>query len=275
MPQEIGEFDWSGEKEKRHEREVRRTEITGVIMLVIFVTLIGGSFIPFHQLFLSDEEMKKLYTPTFEWLNRCDDTCQANTNPRFLHGITDCDTLTKQYEEHRTNYNIEWRIAVDDRASFVGCPGFPKEMTKITQDGDAAVEAIQERQEVARQEKVQIEKDMLSDQMPRYRQSLIEGNVRRFTLKFQQDTVDPETMVVVVSDMWLRQNEYLRRQIAEVLWQKWANIRSPLDPEKVRLMLVDASGKRVGGSPETTALPIWVASGSLLPAARQRTGSGG
>lgn len=265
MPQGPQEFDWSGEDEKRHAREVRRTEIMGIALFTILVVGLGAVFIPFNQLFLTEEEMQEMYTPSFEWINRCDEQCILNCNPRFLDTITSCATLAKEYQIERQNYNVDWRIAIDDRASFLGCEGFPKDMDTILADGQAAVAAIEARQRKIREEKEALQREQESQQSDRFRQSLIDGSIRKYTLKFQQDPSDQDTMIIVVSNTWLRESQFLRRQIAEVFWQKWANIRNPLNTDSVRIRLLNSDNEEVGGSPQLSALPIWVTTGSLLP----------
>lgn len=53
---------------------------------------------------------------------------------------------------------------------------------------------------------------------------------------------------VMVSDVWHVRVKQIRLQDAQTLWEIWAQIASPTDPDKARLRLVDRRGNKVGGS---------------------------
>lgn len=53
---------------------------------------------------------------------------------------------------------------------------------------------------------------------------------------------------ITVSNIWHTRNKQLRLQDAQGLWEIWASIRSPKDPDKARIELVDLRGNKVGGS---------------------------
>lgn len=258
MPQEMGEFDWDGKKEEQHRREIRRVEIVGVVMFFVIVGGVVSLFIPFGDLFLTDEELAERYEFTHEWVNRCDEECRQHVNMRFVNALTDCEGLSKQYQMNRNNYLLDWRLAIDDRGASLGCEGFPKDMRTIVADTEATLQAEQQQLEVARIKEEEKERDREQSQWPLYRQSLRDGDVQKYVTKFQQDESDPSTMVIVVSNVWLIQNELLRKQIAEVMWQKWVNVRDPFAPESVRIRLLHPEGGVIGGSPPEAARPIWI-----------------
>lgn len=55
-------------------------------------------------------------------------------------------------------------------------------------------------------------------------------------------------VTVTVATIWLAVNPKIRETQARQLWQKWASIAAPQDVDSAHLTLVDASGKKVGGS---------------------------
>lgn len=55
-------------------------------------------------------------------------------------------------------------------------------------------------------------------------------------------------VTVTVATLWLAVNPKIRETQARQLWQKWASIAAPRDVDSAHLTLVDASGKKVGGS---------------------------
>ncbi|MGG6295257.1 hypothetical protein ACQ4M4_12780 [Leptolyngbya sp. AN02str] len=76
-------------------------------------------------------------------------------------------------------------------------------------------------------------------------------------------TVDPESTAVVsiaadpniegqiiieVSQAWHYDPKQVRLQAAQALWESWAKIHNPNEPDKARIQLVDGRGNSVGGS---------------------------
>lgn len=83
-------------------------------------------------------------------------------------------------------------------------------------------------------------------------------------------TADPEGLLIhqvkakgselelTVTNTWHLMHYQNRLQAAQNLWQGWANIESPRDPDKARLSLVDLNGNDVGGSRFLAGSLIWV-----------------
>lgn len=67
-----------------------------------------------------------------------------------------------------------------------------------------------------------------------------------------------DSLTIVVANAWHYQPYQLRLQAAQNLWETWARIRSPNDPDKARLDLTDQNGNRVGGSRWLAGSLIWV-----------------
>lgn len=53
---------------------------------------------------------------------------------------------------------------------------------------------------------------------------------------------------LTVTNQWHLRNKQLRLQDAQTLWEIWANINSPSEPDKARIQIVDGNGNQVGGS---------------------------
>lgn len=66
-------------------------------------------------------------------------------------------------------------------------------------------------------------------------------------------------LTLTVGNMWHIRHKQIRLQDAQTLWEAWAAIASPSDPEKAWLHLVDRRGNRVGGSGAG-----WIGTGSSI-----------
>lgn len=65
-------------------------------------------------------------------------------------------------------------------------------------------------------------------------------------------------MIVTVSNAWHYQPYQIRLQTAQNLWQGWANIHSPKNPDEARLSVVDMNDNEVAGSRVWAGSLIWV-----------------
>lgn len=65
-------------------------------------------------------------------------------------------------------------------------------------------------------------------------------------------------VTITVAEAWHYQHYQLRLQAAQAMWSIWARIRSPQDPDKARIRLVDIMGNEVGGSRMLGGSLIWV-----------------
>lgn len=63
-----------------------------------------------------------------------------------------------------------------------------------------------------------------------------------------QVSVSGNKATITVTNLWHIRNKQLRLQDAQTLWEIWANINSPSDPDQARIKIVDANDNKVGGS---------------------------
>ncbi|MBI2441563.1 MAG: hypothetical protein HYV35_09345 [Lentisphaerae bacterium] len=67
-----------------------------------------------------------------------------------------------------------------------------------------------------------------------------------------------DKLTIVVATAWHYWPYQIRLQIAQGLWGHWANIHSPSDLDKSRILLTDITGNEVGGSRMWGGSLIWV-----------------
>lgn len=63
---------------------------------------------------------------------------------------------------------------------------------------------------------------------------------------------------LTVDNLWHIRHYQIRLQDAQTLWEAWASIASPMDPDKARIKLVDLRENEVGGSRVWGGSLIWV-----------------
>ena len=71
-------------------------------------------------------------------------------------------------------------------------------------------------------------------------------------------SAEDDTLTIVVANAWHFQPYQIRLQAAQNLWNLWAKLRSPNDPDKARIELTDYNGNSVGGSRWLAGSLIWV-----------------
>ena len=64
----------------------------------------------------------------------------------------------------------------------------------------------------------------------------------------QQVNTSGDDITVSVNGTWRNQPPALQQQLAQNLWRLWAQLHSPSNPDRARITLIDAEGKRLGGS---------------------------
>ncbi|MCT7952713.1 hypothetical protein NG798_23210 [Ancylothrix sp. C2] len=55
-------------------------------------------------------------------------------------------------------------------------------------------------------------------------------------------------VLITVANDWYYQPYQIRKQAAQSLWNSWAAIYSPENPDKARVKILDLKGNRIGGS---------------------------
>lgn len=63
---------------------------------------------------------------------------------------------------------------------------------------------------------------------------------------------------LTVENIWHIRHNQIRMQDAQALWEAWAKIASPQNPDSARIKLVDLRGNEVGGSRILAGSLIWV-----------------
>lgn len=66
------------------------------------------------------------------------------------------------------------------------------------------------------------------------------------------------TATLTVKDIWHIRHYQIRLQDAQALWEGWATIASPREPDLARISIVDGRGNEVGGSRILAGSLIWV-----------------
>ncbi|MDD3897192.1 MAG: hypothetical protein PHU04_05165 [Candidatus Peribacteraceae bacterium] len=204
-------------------------------VLVVFALILF--FLPLRDLLLSPGELAAKYPRSYAWLNRCDTSCERDVNIDYLALQRQCSGLVALYSDDRQPRLLSWRLAVDDRASALGCEGFPHELRAIH---SSVVQVEQNRGPLLEQARWEREQNMLDAQaqtVTRYEQSLAEGDLLQFVSRIVQDPSDPGIVTLTTAPAWDRLPASQRAQIQDVLWQKWALIHSPTEPEQSRIIL--------------------------------------
>lgn len=255
---EFRELTWQDLDPSNKHVKVGRTEVLGWIIGGLFVVLVFMLMAPVQQMVLSDEQLVAIYTRQYPWLNRCSEECEDLVNTAMLHQQTNCKTLTQWFNMERRKYMLEWRIAIDDRATSLGCSSFPRSMTAIEQSiRRTEVERRQRIAQLKMEKQQEIEAEQAA-QIPRFEASMLEGGIRKFVYKFYQDPVDQDIMVMALTEEFFELPYRLQLQVAEVYWKKWASIRNQQEPEFPRLRLLNTDNDVIGGSPPEAATPIWI-----------------
>lgn len=230
------EVDWDDIGSDSHASNLSWGEALAwaISLIIIFGCLVY--FIPFKDILLTSDELVAKYPRSHEWLNRCDLSCEGDINVSYLAEQRTCTALNSLFSDDSHPNLISWRLAIDDRASEIGCAGFPNDINSLSivvqqnsDDRDAAIE--QER--LDREQRTLDAKVM---EIQRYERSLSEGDLLKFISSVARDSSDMDTVILTTTPAFndIAINNY--DQIADVIWQKWAVIHSPRNPEKSKII---------------------------------------
>jgi hypothetical protein len=75
---------------------------------------------------------------------------------------------------------------------------------------------------------------------------------------FDSLAVSGGTVKVTVTNLWHSRHRQVRLQDAQLLWEAWARIRAPSDPDSARILILDYRGNEVGGSRWLAGSLLWV-----------------
>ena len=239
------EINWDDLKESAPIRMFNQSQVHISIAAFVILAIGGLSLFPIGDLFLSQDELAQKYQRTYVWLNRCDMKCESKINVKFLHRQKICSGLMALYKEEHNTHLLEWRTAIDDRATALECLGFPRERTAIYSDTEVSIQMLQRRKDEVRIEKEERFRDQVAMEVQRYKKSLIDGNIDHLIDNAHLDSNDKNTMVITVSDAWLNQSDVQQKRVARVLWEKWANIHSFKNPEVSVVRLNTSEGKEL------------------------------
>lgn len=225
----------------------------GIALLVM-----GAIVALFYYFVLSADAKFAHYAQQYPWLNKCSITCASKTNVAYLDQLTSCEVFDKLYTRPPVSHFEEWLLAINDRAASFECVGFPKSVEQVTADAIAMRTSIKEAEELAqlqRQEQLQQE---IANRVPRFKNSLIEGRLAHIFEKSELDLTSDSHMILYVSlPRWLSFQVAMREQLANVAWQKWAQIYNPDKPDNARLSIYTVEGSiYLGGSPSNKGRPI-------------------
>jgi hypothetical protein len=252
------EVDWDNPGTEQEQQAVAKTEAGGIIILAVLLLLGTLIFEPVRNIFLSEEQLLRKYARRYEWLNRCDEQCEQLVDTSIINLQVHCQTLTRWYYEEGRRDILSWQLAIDDRATFLGCPGFPKEIEEIKRDVAVRAEQVQEQIEEARAEQEIEQRAREAAQPERFAESIRSGALADYVLDLDHPDGSHQ-LDILVTAAWETLPERLRRQYAEALWQKWAGIHAPRDFGSARIRLLNPAGTVIGGSPDGAATPIWIA----------------
>jgi hypothetical protein len=254
-------INWEDLETTDQVERISMMELTGWLIALGIVILLLILSVPFRWMVMSDKEIWEVYSGDavrmYPWMNRCDPLCESKVNAGGLNIQTNCNALEKLFREDRSNDLFEWRLAVDDRATSLGCPNFPKDIEEIRKSSEEDIRKLKEQiKQVQEERRLRREKE-ISEQPEHFARSLDDGDLLEIISNYYQDTYDENTMVVVANESWYREPCRLQKQIVQVMWQKWVNIRDPIHPNVPRIRILSPEGDVIGGSPPAAAYPIW------------------
>ena len=257
MAIEFRELSWEDLKPRKVPGAFSTQELSAWGILFMIVLLAGIAFFTIRSMLLTDAELADMFAPANEWLNRCDQECASVINIRRIHGQTTCEGVGNLYRQPPSNHVFQWLLALDDRASYLACPGFPRTLEQLREE-TAAVFAKREEdleRERKRREEERLRLEKLKPE--RFGQSLKDGGLERFVTRYDIDENNENIMHITISPLWLVQGSAVQIQTASVLWQKWANIYSPHRPEDASITLTYVNGSFIGsGRHPTELLPV-------------------
>lgn len=251
------DIDWDDLGTEKEQSEIAKSEARGLVIFIVIALGISFMFESVRNILLTDPELLAKYTRTYEWLNRCDPECEKLVNVSLLDLQYNCKGLTNWYYEEGRRDIYSWQLAIDDRATFLGCPGFPKEIEQIKEDTQEREQKIEQQIEETRIEREVAQAKLESEKKQRFFMSLKSSGLGRYVVDVQYEE-GSNSIDIVVSSAWDDIQIKLRRQYAQSMWQKWASYNTPTNPSSSRIRILNQIGDLIGGSPTLSATPIWI-----------------
>lgn len=110
----------------------KRLEMSSIIFtcsFFAFILLLGiaGMISSFGEP-AEKENVKQAQNQAYSWLNTCDIDCERRLGANRVDWINDqtCETLPYMHGEERNENQHEWDAIINDKATSIGCEGFPK-----------------------------------------------------------------------------------------------------------------------------------------------------
>ena len=230
------EVDWDDIGSDSHASNLSSGEALAWAISLIIIFGFIMYFVPFKDLLITSDELVAKYPRSHEWLNRCDISCEGDINVSYLAEQRTCSALNSLFSDDSHPNLFSWRLAIDDRASAIGCAGFPNDINSLSivvqQNADGR-DAVIEQERLDREQSTLDEKAM---EIQLYERSLSEGDLLKFISSVARDSSDLDTVILTTTSAFddIAIDDY--DQIADVIWQKWAVIHSPRNPEQSKII---------------------------------------
>lgn len=115
------------------------------------------------------------------------------------------------------------------------------------------------KQEIEKEkEKPEETKKSSKNSLDEYRKLVTSINSKGDIIEGVNEGLTPDQIKITVSNSWHYEPYQIRLQVAQKLWEAWAGLHSPDEPDKARIKLVDLNGNEVGGSRVWAGSLIWV-----------------
>ena len=121
------------------------------------------------------------------------------------------------------------------------------DQAKAAQAKQAAEAKQQARDDAAQQIERQRQDKITKSSLAKMRRDFLAGS-NADLVKAVEGCDDPYEVRVTVTNEWFLRVHQIRLQSAQNLWSEWAELRSPGDPGRAYIDIIDVNGNRVGGS---------------------------
>ena len=123
----------------------------------------------------------------------------------------------------------------------------------------AAKLKMQEDQQAEEIKKTELAQKEISDHLNTYMAALEAADVKLIkNVSVRRINDEGWEATLTVANLWHIRHYQIRLQDAQSLWEAWALIASPKEPDRARIKLVDLNGNEVGGSRMLGGSLIWV-----------------
>jgi hypothetical protein len=201
------------------------------------------------------EEAAAIYTRELEWVE--DDRLPEAYERIITHHYDSGDEL--QAAEYCTTAIEE---GVDVRFAREDLRGVLADARRVIEERKAAELARKqaEEQRLAEEEGIRQQESqaLTQSKLDAYIAVLEAGEVSIVREVGVRRNGDIWTATLTVDNVWHMKLYQIRLQDAQTLWEAWARIASPSEPDKARISIVDMRGNEVGGSRVWGGSLIWV-----------------